>query len=108
MITHTQDLHADCIVEFQRMNPDTQEMTWEEYETMTIQAPNVEQMIDRAHMYLGRPERYENVQAIRLSATMTPINHQKDQSDRHEDTLTFTVHVLRERTTPVSQPTAHG
>lgn len=93
---------ADCIVEFQVVDPETQIPTWEAYETMTIEAPTLEHLMERAHLYVGRPERYENVSAIRLKGTMTVLNREKDSFRNHEDTITLDLNILRERTVPIA------
>jgi len=93
---------ADCTVEFQVFNPDTNEQTWEVYESMTIQAPTIETLVERAHLYVGRPERHENVAAIRLTGTMSLIDQEKHWVYDHQDTIKLDLHVLRERTIPLS------
>ena len=93
---------ADCTVEFQVIDPKTQMATWEVYETMTIQAPTVEHLVERAHLYVGKPERHTNVSAIRLTGTMTVIDQEKDTLYDHEDTIKLDLHILRERTVPAS------
>ena len=89
---------ADCKVEFQRIDPETKDRSWEEYERMTIQAPSIEHLMERAHLYLGKPERYDNVEAIRLTGTITVLNHEKDLFYDHEDTFKVNLNILRERT----------
>lgn len=95
---------ADCTVEFQVIDPVTQKESWEVYETMTIEAPTVEHLVERAHLYVGRPERHENVFAIRLTGSMTVIHQERDSFYNHEDTIKLDLNILRERTVPVSSP----
>lgn len=97
-----QKAKADCVVEFQVTDPKTHTKDWEFYESMTIEAPTYEHLIERAHMYLGRPGRHENVSAIRLKGTMTVVHQMKDSFLNHEDTITLDLNILRERTVPVS------
>lgn len=97
-----QKVQADCVVEFQVADPMTKAKTWEVYESMTIQAPSLEHLIERAHMYVGRPDRHENVSAIRLKGTMTVLNQEKDTFRNHEDTITLDLNILRERTVPLA------
>lgn len=98
-----QQAKAECTVEIQAFNPNTGEFTWEPHETMTIEAPNIERLMERAHLYVGRPERHENVHAIRLTGTMTVTNHEKDAFFDHEDTITLDLNILRERTEPIAR-----
>lgn len=95
-----QNVQADCTVEFRVIDPHTKEQTWQTYEAMTIQAPSIEDLIERAHLYVGRPERHKNVSAIRLTGTMTVIDQKKDRYDDHKDTIKLGLHVLRERSNP--------
>lgn len=97
-----QQAKADCMVEFQIVNPKTNEQEWKIYESMSIQAPTLDHLIERAHMYIGRPERHENVSAIRLKGTMTIIDQEKDEYLDHEDTVKLDLNILRERTIPIS------
>lgn len=97
-----QKAQAECIVEFQVIDPNTQTKTWEVYESMTIHAPNLESLIERAHLYIGRPDRHENVSAIRLKGTMTVLNQEKDTFHNHEDSITLDLNILRERTVPLA------
>lgn len=99
-----QKAQAECTVEHQVIDPKTLEGTWEIYETMTIQAPTIEHVIERAHLYVGRPERHDHVSAIRLTGTMTVIDREKDSFYNHEDTIKLDLNILRERTIPVSSP----
>jgi hypothetical protein len=96
-----QQAKADCMVEFQIVNPKTNDREWKIYESMSIQAPTIDQLIERAHLYVGRPERHENVAAIRLQGTMMIIDHEKDEYLDHEDTVKLELNILRERTIPI-------
>lgn len=96
-----QHAKADCIVEFQIVNPKTNGQEWKVYENMSIQAPTIDDLIERAHMYIGRPERHENVSAIRLRGTMMIIDQEKDEYRDHEDTVKLDLNILRERTIPI-------
>jgi uncharacterized Zn finger protein len=96
-----QQAKADCIVEFQILNPKTNDQEWKVYESMTIHAPTIDHLIERAHMYIGRPERHKNVSAIRLKGTMTIIDQEKDEYRDHEDTVKVDLNILRERTIPI-------
>jgi hypothetical protein len=102
MNANRQKAQADCIVEFQVIDPKIQTPTWEVYETMTIHAPTVEHLIERAHMHIGRPDRHENVLAIRLKGTMTLIHQEKDTWRPLQDTITLDLNILRERTVPIA------
>lgn len=104
MEKNIQKLQAECVVEFQVFNPKTQELVWKPYETMTITTSTMEQLIERAHMYLGRPERYDDVQAIRLKGEAVYMSKQKNIIGEHEDTISFSVNILRERTVPLHIP----
>lgn len=97
-----QHAQADCTVEFQVLNPHTKKQSWEVYESMTIKASSIEALIERAHLYVGRPERIDNVAAIRLTGTMTIINQEKDRFFDHRNSIKLDLHVLRERTIPLS------
>ncbi|MGX1195733.1 hypothetical protein [Metabacillus sp. SLBN-84] len=97
-----QNTQADCTVEFLVIDPKTKKPSWTVYETMTIQAPTVEHLMERAHMYIGRPERHDNVSAIRLTGRMAIMKQKKDAFFQHEDSITLDLHILRERSVPLS------
>ncbi|WP_078598453.1 hypothetical protein [Evansella clarkii] len=102
MSPYHQTAQADCTVEFRILDPKTQQEAWKVHEAMRINAPTVEHLIERAHLYVGRPERHENVSAIRLTGTVILVHREKDIVHDHEDTIALDLKVLRERTTPIN------
>ena len=104
MKTTNQRVEATCVVEFLIVNPDTDQQEWTYYESISVQASTIPDLVQQAHLHVGRPERHENVSAIRLSGTMTLMHHEKDTYHDHEDTVKLDLHILRERTIPIHPP----
>ncbi|MCC2252163.1 hypothetical protein JUJ52_19725 [Virgibacillus sp. AGTR] len=97
-----QNVQADCTIEFQVIDSKTQKQAWEIYENLNFQGPTIEKVIERAQLYVGRPERHNNVTAIRLTGKLTIIDQEKDSLFDHLNTITLDLHILRKHSMPVS------
>jgi len=95
---------ATCSIDHHVYNPHTNEMTWQPYESVTITEPTLERLTERAFLYIGRPERIPQVQAIRLTGVATIMHQERDMCYEHTNSASVELHVLRERsrTMPVN------
>lgn len=99
---YPEQYEAKCTIEHLKEDPKTKEKTWETYDSMTISSFSLEALTERAYLYVGNPEKYKNVLAVKLTGTATIAEQEQNSFRNYADTIAIQLHVMRERTTPLT------
>lgn len=86
---------ANCRIEHEVIDPETNDTHWTLYETMTIRERTFERLTNRAYGYISRPERYPNVVAIRLTGTATLLDTRVQMVNTYTEQMTLRLEIIR-------------
>lgn len=93
---------AKCTIEHLKEDPHTKEKEWEQFESVTIESYSLEALTERAYLYVGHPEKYKNVLAVKLTGTASLAEQKQNAFRNYAESIAIQLHVMRERTTPLS------
>lgn len=92
---------ANCIIQHKKQDEKTKAVSWEQADSMQIEADSIEALTERAHLYTGSPTKHEDVLAIKLTGSIMLMNQEQHAFRDYKESLGVQINVLTERNTPL-------